>query len=60
MSEQYVCPQCGGETPELHEGSCEVCWQHNQLAQDLYNAQYDYWRSLDNERREELIRGQGE
>ena len=35
------CPQCGCDTPELHEGYCEDCCRENQAALDQHNAAFD-------------------
>jgi hypothetical protein len=52
-----ICPQCGGDTPALHEGYCEPCRDSNQRALDLHNAQFDRWeRMTDKERGEEIRR----
>lgn len=41
----YDCPQCGEETPTLHEGYCEECRKDNQHALDRFNEHLELWRA---------------
>lgn len=50
------CPQCGEPVDQLHEGYCEECCNQNQAELDRFNAEYDHWNRMDDERREEAIR----
>jgi hypothetical protein len=52
----FHCPQCGEDTPELHEGYCEDCCASNQNALDLHNAGFDRWNRLSAEQRVNEIR----
>lgn len=51
-----ICPQCGRDTPTLHEGCCEDCRDENQSRLDTHNAEYDYWRAMSDRDRDAAIR----
>lgn len=50
------CPQCGCDTPELHEGYCEECCRDNQAALDQHNAAYSEWQGMTDVQRDKRIR----
>lgn len=50
------CPQCGDDTPELHEGYCEECCRENQRALDQHNADYDRWQRMTDAQRDAAIK----
>ena len=52
----FTCPQCGEDTPELHEGYCRECCDDNQSRLDQHNAQYDEWERLTDKQRDDAIR----
>jgi RecJ-like exonuclease len=52
----YNCPQCGEETPELHEGYCRECCDQNQAGLDNHNAAYSRWMSMTDVERDRIIR----
>lgn len=41
-----ICPQCGIETPELHEGYCLNCCVQNQTALNAHIIQFDQWQNM--------------
>ena len=49
------CPQCGEETPELHEGYCADCCSNNQAELDKHNFEYENWQAMNEHEREEAI-----
>lgn len=49
------CPQCGADTPELHEGYCKECCEGNQAALDKHNADFDSWSKKKDDERDRLI-----
>ena len=49
------CPQCGEETPELHEGYCLTCCTDNQENLDAHNATFDQWQAMDARQRSNAI-----
>ena len=50
------CPQCGDDTPELHEGYCEDCCRDNQAALDRHNMEYDRWQRMTDAQRDAAIK----
>jgi len=54
--EGLTCPQCGEDTPTLHEGYCAECCADNQRAIDLHNYSVDRWATLTYRQREDEIR----
>lgn len=52
----YVCPRCGDDTDELHEGYCEPCCEEGQRALDLHNAEYDAWEAMTDVERDRRIK----
>lgn len=50
------CPQCGCDTPELHEGYCEECCRDNQAALDQHNAAFSEWQRMTDVQRDKRIR----
>lgn len=53
---EFYCPQCGHDTPELHEGYCRECCDDRQRALDEHNASFDAWERLTDRERYEKIR----
>ena len=51
-----ICPQCGLETTAPVEGVCGFCWAENQRALDEHNTQFDWWKSLTDQQREDEIK----
>ncbi|MGY3588051.1 hypothetical protein ACVIF9_006728 [Bradyrhizobium sp. USDA 4350] len=49
------CPQCTEPTETLHEGYCFECWEANQRALDLHNAEYDRWKRMSDADRKRAI-----
>lgn len=56
MTDPFHCPQCGDDTPELHEGYCRECCDENQRQLDLHNAEFDRWDKLTDRQRADEIR----
>lgn len=54
--EGLTCPQCGFDTPTLHEGYCADCCAENQRALDMHNYSVDRWAVLTDRQREDEIR----
>ena len=52
----YHCPQCGDDTPELHEGYCRHCCEENQAALDAHNSAYVAWQKMTDVQRDAAIR----
>lgn len=57
--EGLACPQCGEDTPTLHEGYCADCCSDNQRTLDLHNYAVDRWAALTDQQREDEIRRAG-
>ncbi len=55
-ADKLLCPQCGELCGEFHEGVCAPCWQANQDALDLHNAEVDRWEKMTEAEREKAIR----
>jgi hypothetical protein len=53
---RVLCPQCGGLTPELHEGLCHPCFGRNQAELDRHIAEFDRWERLTPAQRDDEIR----
>lgn len=53
---KYHCPQCGCDTPELHEGYCAECSAANQAALDAHNAAFLEWQRMTDVQRDQRIR----
>lgn len=51
----YHCPQCGCDTPELHEGYCAACCDDNQRVLDAHNAAYVEWMNMTDVQRDARI-----
>lgn len=51
----HYCPQCGQDTPELHEGYCTECCEDNQRRLDAHNASFTEWQRLTDVQREARI-----
>jgi NMD protein affecting ribosome stability and mRNA decay len=51
-SDEFSCPQCGENTPELYEGYCAECCAANQAELDEHNAQFDRWQRMTDKQRE--------
>jgi len=56
LTADAVCPQCGENTPTLHEGYCERCRDENQAELDQHNAGYNQWQQMTDSERERRIR----
>ena len=56
--EELTCTQCGFETPEdeVCEGVCEDCWEINQRALELHNAEHDRWTRMSDAERAAAIK----
>jgi len=54
----FVCPQCGCESNEIHEGYCADCCKDNQRSLDDHNFQFDYWNSLSDRQKQTAIEDQ--
>jgi len=54
--EGLACPQCGEDTPTLHEGYCADCCAENQHALDMHNHSVDRWAAITDWQREDEIR----
>lgn len=53
---ELYCPQCGEDCEELVEGYCSDCAEENQRELDLHNLQYDRWKGLTDQQREDEIK----
>jgi hypothetical protein len=53
---KFNCPQCGEETPALHEGYCLQCCSDNQASLDSHNFQLDRWNSMNDSQRDAEIK----
>jgi hypothetical protein len=52
----FGCPQCGEETPTLHEGYCEQCCEDRQRELLGHIAQQEHWDRLTDAQRDDAIR----
>ncbi len=52
----YHCPQCGCDTPELHEGYCTECCEDNQRRLDAHNFGFDHWERMTDAQRDAEIK----
>ena len=56
LAPELYCPQCGEDTPTLHEGYCEDCRKDRQTALDAHNAEHDAWvRMTPNEQKRAIL-----
>jgi ribosomal protein L37E len=56
MERKFFCPQCGEDTPDLHEGYCRECCDDNQRRLDRHNAEHDAWQAKTSAERDAAIR----
>lgn len=52
----FYCPQCEGDTEQLHEGYCQSCRDENQNNLDRHNFEFDYWETLTDKERDNKIK----
>ncbi len=55
-----TCGQCGDAefAEQFRDGVCVYCWQDNQNALDVHNAEHDRWeRMTDEQRHAEIFSG---
>lgn len=52
----FYCPQCGEDTPELHEGYCLDCCSENQATLDKHNFEFEQWQLMNEAERNQAIK----